>query len=286
MCERVLRMTEEPKKSSPPSTPPPLSSPPAPTDAVLSAREHAQALFDRLRKQIPALPERAMRREVVGEMLCALESPVQTELLRLICLHGSSSSKNQLLLLALQDQPQANHQLTYEQTREIYETARAKGYHNVQRLFLSYTPIRTADAPPPGHHQLSGLSLGERKFLARKRDIYTLEKLLLDPEPSVIRNLLRNPRITEKEVLYITTRRPNTPEILQEVVNQPRWFKRYRIKVAICSNPYTPLSLSLRALPFLSSADLLSIAESPNLHPQLISAAEEILRIRQAPLTD
>ncbi|HAA58618.1 MAG TPA: hypothetical protein DCE42_27900 [Myxococcales bacterium] len=254
-------------------------------DTLQQERERALTLFRTLKKRISHLPERGMKREIVGELLCQLETGVQVELLQLIVEHSASHTSNAPLLVAVQDQKNAKHQLSYEQTRTLYQEARERDYPGVQRLFLSFNPVRgNTDVPPPGHHQLSGLTLGERKSLARKHNIYLLEKLLLDPDRSVIRNLLLNPRITEKEALFITTRRPNQADILEEVSEHQRWFSRYNIKLALCKNPYTPIPVILRALPFLTTHDLEELLhEHAHFHPQAIAMAEEIIHIRTAP---
>ncbi len=80
-----------------------------------------------------------------------------------------------------------------------------------------------------------------------------LEKLLHDQDPGVIRNLLSNPRVTETEVLKLSSRTPVSPRVLEEVARSPRWISRYRVKKALVLNPYTPLGISLPLLGFLWS---------------------------------
>ena len=240
----------------------------------------AQLHFQRLLKQIPNLPERKTRYEILGEFICSIENEILLELLNIICSNNATTTKHAILFLALQDQPNANNKLSYEQQRQLYELAHQKNYEKVKRLFLSFSPAKKKNPPPAGHHKLAGLTLGTRKFLARKHDIYLLEKLLLDPDPTVIRNLLKNPRITEKEVLYICTRRPNNAEVLKEVATHPQWFKRYFVKLSLCKNPYTPVPIVTSALPFLSIQDLKEIQSMKNLHPQILIMTKEILQTK------
>jgi arsenate reductase-like glutaredoxin family protein len=250
-------------------------------------RSEAETHFRSLKQLFDALSERAMRRELMAERMLAMTPPVQTELLRLICLYSPTEPTVAQMLLAFQDQPNARHQLSYQHVRDIYECARNRHYHNVQRLFLSFRPQREEQSEDEQtkrlHPQMEGVTLGERKFLARKLDIHMLEKLLSDPEPSVIRNLLRNPRLTEKEVLHIATKRPNSSEILEEIASSPRWFARFRVKSALAQNPYTPFPIALQALPFLNSEILKQIADSNQLHPQITATAQEYLRLRSLP---
>ena len=122
--------------------------------------------------------------------------------------------------------------------------------------------------------------------MARKPNTTMLEKLLLDPDPDVIHNLLRNPRITEREVLRICSRRPNRPEVLTEVANHPRWINRYNVKLALAQNPHSPAAMTMQLLPQLLTAHLERIVEMGNLPPQVIFMTQEILELREGQYED
>lgn len=252
----------------------------------MSAPEHtehqakAKALFGELKRRMSVLPERKMRREILGEKLLTLPPEIQVELLHLIAKESSYDPKATSLLVAFQDQSEATHALSYEQKREIYQYAREHGYTQLQRLLLAGRS-HTESPVTKGHPALSGTPLGMRKFMARKPNPTVLEKLLLDPDPDVIHNLLRNPRITEREVLRICSRRPNRPEVLSKVASHPRWFNRYNVKLSIAQNPYTPPPITLQILPQLLTSHLSRIAEMSNLPPQVLFMTQEILSIRQ-----
>lgn len=241
---------------------------------------HHQLL--QLKRSMQAIRDRIMRRELVMERMHQLTLVECTELLHLICTQAPTDPSVAQILVSFQDQARSRHPLPYEVVRTLYEYAQKKGYEDVQRLFLSFQPTYTPEEEErwSGHPQLEGVPLGERKFMARKLDIHTLEKLLHDPDPSVIFNVLRNPRITEKEVLNIATKRPNTPEVLEEVATSKKWFKRYRIKSALAQNPYTPFPIALQTLPFLNAETLREIIRSSFLHPQLRAAAQQNLNVR------
>ena len=70
------------------------------------------------------------------------------------------------------------------------------------------------------------LTLGERRALARKPSVQSIESLLLDPDPRVLKHLLQNPRITENLVLKVTSARPQKPQILLMVFEHNVWGNR------------------------------------------------------------
>lgn len=250
-------------------------------DTATSPEALAQEAFNMLKRRMGAIRERAMRRELFGETLVKLPPAGQAELLHLV-IQGSAQGTDAIALLtAFQDQPKANNQLDYEQVRDVYAAAQEKGYPQVQRLLLVSQSNQNKPAVLKGHPSLSGTSLGMRKFMARKPNPAMLEKLLMDPDPAVIRNLLRNPRITEREVLKICSRRPNHPEVLEEVANNTKWSTRYQVKLALVQNPYAPSTVSLPLLPQLNTPHVERIAQTDNLPPQVLYMAEEVLKNRK-----
>lgn len=106
------------------------------------------------------------------------------------------------------------------------------------------------------------LTLGERKSLARKRDKNLLARVLRDPHPDVIRILLDNPALVEDDVVRLCARRPVRPQVLVQVFQHPRWVLRYRIRLTLALNPYTPDDITLQLLPHLTPSDLRDVASA------------------------
>ncbi len=110
------------------------------------------------------------------------------------------------------------------------------------------------------------LTLGERKSLARRTDRDTMQRLLGDPHPDVIRRCLRNRYVTEPDVIRLAARRPGRAEVLAEVARSD-WAHRPRVRLALVMNPSTPLELSGRIAGLLLRQDLLLVARSPAVPP-------------------
>lgn len=116
------------------------------------------------------------------------------------------------------------------------------------------------------------LTLGERKSLARKNDRGLIARVLRDPHPDVIRILLGNPALTERDVVRLCARRPVSPDVIREVFRSPRWIARYEVRRAIVLNPYTPLGIAMPLCRFLTRQDARRVAESSELHADLRAA--------------
>jgi hypothetical protein len=165
----------------------------------------------------------------------------------------------------------------------IRRVSEAMGCVQVLDLFNDGDAYRNAqeeDLPmtPP---EFKGVTLGARKAMARQPTSKWLERLLQDQDPSVIRNLLLNPRVTEAEVLKLASRTPVSSRVLEEVARSQRWISRYRVKKALVLNPYTPLGTSLPLLGFLMSQDLLFVSQRDGLSPTLRSRARRLWEERR-----
>lgn len=170
----------------------------------------------------------------------------------------------------------------YELLAEVYRLAREEENQGVARLLMIAKPKRGPVDPEsvPGDLEMTQLTLGERKFLARGHDRTRLDRLLLDPEPSVVRNLLRNPHLTEQDVVRLTARRPTQTEIQKEI-HRSRWGSRYRVRLALVCNPYTPTDLSLKLVGFLLHKDLRQVGQDGNLHELVREEAKRLLKKRR-----
>lgn len=147
-------------------------------------------------------------------------------------------------------------------------------------------PATTREVPDPDDDRVPDygkgrpLTLGERKSLARRPDRDMLERLLRDPHPDVIRQLLVNPRLTEDDVLRMAARRPSRPDVLTEIARSSRWAHRPRLRMALVLNPDTPLAIAGPILGLLLRHELRLVATSPTVAPAVRALALEHLQRR------
>lgn len=85
---------------------------------------------------------------------------------------------------------------------------------------------------------------------------------LHDPSPAVIKALLTNRSITEKDVLVIASRRDLPGDILETIAKERRWAESYPIRLALAKNPKTPLFAALKIARYLRLFDLAEIVSS------------------------
>ncbi len=142
-----------------------------------------------------------------------------------------------------------------DRLRDITLKADENGLIFAAELLGPSSQPRVSKKEITGYQDIKDIALGEKKALARSCSPDMLEKLLAEPEPSVIRNLLLHPKIQERDVLTIVSRRPNLPEIIETVWFNRKWSLRYTVRLAIASNPYSPARMARVAMASLSVRD-------------------------------
>ena len=226
----------------------------------------------RLVRRLAALPEVSMREVVLVEELAAMPA-VQAVTILAELLDAVRADRVPEHLVAVSTLAGAVGRLPYAVASARYAAAKGARLLDVAALFLG---TATEEAAPEPERFLPGarrtLTLGERKSLARagRREVFL--QLLPDPDASVIRALLENPRLVEKDVIAIAARRPTRADVLRELFAS-RWCARYHVKRALVMNPWTPTDLAVRLLPSLAENDRRLVAEDPNLAPAVRAAA-------------
>jgi hypothetical protein len=87
------------------------------------------------------------------------------------------------------------------------------------------------------------LTLGERRALARKPNAKSIQKLVYDGDPLVIKHLLNNPRMTEAYILKIINYSHQSQSVLQAIYTHVKWNKRVEIQKALFLHSTTPITI-------------------------------------------
>jgi hypothetical protein len=163
---------------------------------------------------------------------------------------------------------------------EIEQRALEEDRAAVVALFSNARARMEMDQQVAAKHDAFAFSqtLGHLKTMARlTKNPDELAKLALLSNPSVVRNALINPRLTEQVVVRIASRRPARPEPLIEIFSSPRWSSRVEVRRALVFNPYLPPSIGAKIVPSLAKSDLRMIAQDGSLHPDVRAQARALL---------
>jgi hypothetical protein len=168
--------------------------------------------------------------------------------------------------------------LLYGHLAEVYAVAASEDLLEVTSLLVAPPALRGWVAPrDKADARLSRLTLGHKKTMARThRDPDLLARLAAEGDPPVVRELLRNPLLTEPFAVRIASRRPMRPETLRLLAESRRWRTRTPVMVALVRNPFAEPAVALKLLPFLPASALGELGADRALHPLLRATAARL----------
>ena len=121
------------------------------------------------------------------------------------------------------------------------------------------------------------MGVGEKIKMALTGDKEWRSILVKDSNKLVNGAVVKNPRITEPEILAICKSVIQNDEIIRTICMNKEWVKNYEIRKAIVLNTKTALPVALRFMGFLSEKDLGTMAKSKNISSVLSNQARRLL---------
>ena len=125
------------------------------------------------------------------------------------------------------------------------------------------------------------MGVGEKIKMALTGDKEWRSLLIKDSNKLVNGAVVKNPRITEPEILTISKSVVQNDEILRVICHNKEWVKNYEIRKALVLNNKTALPVALRFMGFLTEKDLASMAKSKNISSVLANQARRILSTKK-----
>jgi hypothetical protein len=132
--------------------------------------------------------------------------------------------------------------------------------------------------------QILLMKIGEKLKLALKGNKEARSILTRDPNRLIQRFVLQNPRISDDEVLAIARNRNLDQELLRKIGEHKSWPRNYLVRLALVTNPKTPLATALPLVNQLSERDLRVIAKSKNVSATVVTQARRLLFNREKKL--
>jgi len=105
--------------------------------------------------------------------------------------------------------------------------------------------------------------------------------LIRDPNKVIPMAVLRNPKLTEKEILNYAQQKNIPEDVLLTITKHKSWIKNYPVKLALVHNPKTPLSLAIKFLDHLHDRDLQALSRNKNVSSILSQSAQRLLSKRR-----
>lgn len=130
--------------------------------------------------------------------------------------------------------------------------------------------------------KIAKMGVAEKIKLASLGNKEVRSILIKDTNKLVSTAVLKNPRITEGEIIKFSQDKNLPDDIIRMIANDRNWTQNYNVKLNLVLNPKTPLQNAIKFLPSLGVKDLATVAKSRNVSSQLATIARKIMVTRKS----
>jgi hypothetical protein len=134
------------------------------------------------------------------------------------------------------------------------------------------------------YKKIQNMSVPEKIKLALLGNKEARGILIKDPNKVVSTAVLRNPKITESEIVMIAKSRNISEEVIRVLANNKEWTKNYQVKLSLLANPKTPIQISLKFLNTINYKDLSILSKSRNIPNIIALTARKLLMTKEKSL--
>lgn len=121
------------------------------------------------------------------------------------------------------------------------------------------------------------MGIGEKIKMALSGDKEWRSILVKDANKLVSGSVIKNPRITEAEILTLVKSGIQNDEIMRLICANKEWIKSYKIRKALIENNRTPVQHASRYLGTMDVKDLAYFAKSKNIATVISTLAKRLL---------
>ncbi len=126
------------------------------------------------------------------------------------------------------------------------------------------------------YQQVQQLGIGDKIKMALTGNKEWRTVLIKETIKPICCSVLKNPRITESEILTIARSSVQYDDIIRIICANREWLKKYPIRKALVENHRTPLPVALKLLATLGEKDLASLGKSKNISSVIATQARKM----------
>ncbi len=130
------------------------------------------------------------------------------------------------------------------------------------------------------YQQIMQMGVAEKVKAALTGDKEWRKLLIRESNKLVCSGVLKNPRVSDGEVLAVVNNKSSNEELIRLVTMNREWMKNYAIKQALVVHPRTPPALALRYMNILSERDLKTLSKSRDIAQVIANSARRMLNAK------
>ena len=139
------------------------------------------------------------------------------------------------------------------------------------------------ETPPPDEENFSkyqlalDMGVSEKIKMALTGDKDWRSIFLKDSNKLVNTAVLKNPRVTDGEVLAVAKSKTSSEELIRIILMNKDWMKLPVVRSALVSHPKTPVASALRFMDSLTLKELKDLSKSKGVSQVVVTAARRVL---------
>jgi hypothetical protein len=139
------------------------------------------------------------------------------------------------------------------------------------------------ETPPPDEENFSkyqlaiDMGVSEKIKMALTGDKEWRSIFLKDSNKLVNTAVLKNPRVTDGEVLAVVKSKTTSEELIRIVLMNKDWMKLSVVRSALVSHPKTPVASALRFMDSLTIKELKDLSKSKSVSQVVVAASRRVL---------
>ena len=150
-----------------------------------------------------------------------------------------------------------------------------------QDLILDSPEELTAQQQQNLSQMILEMSVPQKIRLAMLGNRQARKLLIHDRNKMIATAVLRSPKLTDSEITHFAQER-NTPEdVILAICKNRTWLRTYPVKLALVTNPKTPLPKAVQFLDHLHDRDLQALSRNKNIPSALSQIAWQVFRKRR-----
>lgn len=128
------------------------------------------------------------------------------------------------------------------------------------------------------YKHILGLKTSQKIKLAFTGNKEARSLLVKESNKMISTAVLKNPRITDGEIVAISQSRSIAEDVLRIIGSDKEHLKNYAVKLGLASNPKTPLPMAMRLIGFLTKNDVANLSKNKNVSGSVQTAARRRLQ--------
>ncbi len=125
------------------------------------------------------------------------------------------------------------------------------------------------------------MTVAEKMKLALKGNNEARGLLIKDSNKIVSSSVLKNPKVTDEEIIRLTASTSASDDLLRQVSRGKKWMKSMQIRHNLVTNPKTPLALSIKLIRGLDKQTLEKVGKSKSIPHSLANEARKMLILKK-----